>query len=129
MNFFDGTASGPVYEFLEENDFAKSWTNIVDVTIDGEIYPAVYRGGPVFDGDGIGHYSNGKTCITKSRIGKGTAILCSPHIEYTPDLLRKITYRNQNESVDWTHNNIEKFAKRYHAERDIWSRVLKEFEK
>lgn len=127
LNFYDGKATGPVYEFIEGNDIAKSWQNIVDVTIDNEIYPALYDAGPVFDRPGLGQYSNGRPCIVKEKIGKGTTILCSPHIEYRPADLQAATYRNNNASQAWSEINISNFAKRYHAERDIWVRVMKEF--
>lgn len=128
LRFFDGQATGPVYEFLEENNIDESWQNIVDINIGGELYPALYYAGPVFDGAGLATYSNGKTAIVKTKIGKGTVILSSPHIEYRPQDLIKVTYKNQNASYNWAQNNIDKFQKRYHAEHDIWSRIMKEFE-
>lgn len=127
LAFADQKATGPVYEFLEENDIGKSWHNIVDVTIGGERYIALYAAGPVFDGEGLASYSNGQTAIVKKQVGKGTVILSSPHIEYAPKDLEKVTYRHLNKSLDWAQKNIERFARNHHAERDLWSRVLKEF--
>ncbi len=127
LAFADAKATGPVYEFLEDNDINKSWQNIVDVTIDGEIYPALYDAGPIFEGPGFATYSSGQTAITKATIGKGIVILSSPHIEFRPADLVKATYKNRNQSFDWSRKNIDKFTKCYHTERDIWSRVLKEF--
>ncbi len=127
LNFFDGKATGPVYEFLENNDINKSWKNIVDVTIDGQIYPALYYGGPVFEGSGFANYSSGQSAIVKQALGKGTAILSSPHIEYRPQDLAKATYKNQNSSYNWSQEKLKEFKTRYNPERDIWTRVMKEF--
>lgn len=127
LNFFDGKATGPVYEFLEENDINKSWQNIVDVHIGDERYVALYDAGPVFDGDGFATYSTGQSAIVKTKIGKGTAILSSPHIEYRPADLVAATYTHRNQSQDWAKKNIERFENAYHVERDLWSRVVKEF--
>lgn len=128
LGFFDGKATGPIYEFLEDQNFNKSWQNIVNITIDSEIYPALYYGGPSFDGNGIATYANGQAAIIKAVKGKGTVILSSPHIEYSPKELQKATYANNNQSNEWSKKNIETFTKSYTPERDLWSRVLREFE-
>ncbi|PZP54422.1 MAG: biotin--protein ligase [Micavibrio aeruginosavorus] len=127
LAFANAKATGPVYEFLEENDINKSWQNIVDVTIDGERYSALYAAGPVFEGDGLATYSNGQTAIVKNTIGKGTVILSSPHIEYAPKDLSNTTYKHLNTSTEWSTKNIDRFTQNHHSERDLWSRVTKEF--
>lgn len=127
LAFTDQKATGPVYEFLEENTLDKSWHNIVDVRIGDERYIALYAAGPVFDGEGLASYSSGQTAIVKEKIGKGTVILSSPHIEYAPKDLAKVTYRHLNNSLPWAEKNIERFARNHHAERDLWSRVMNEF--
>lgn len=128
LNFHDGKATGPVYEFLEDNDINKSWKNIVDIRIGNERYAALYDGGPVFDQPGFGSYSNGQTALVKSKIGKGSIILSSAHIEYRPKDLEQTTYRHLNKSTEWYEKNASRFAKNYHSERDIWLRIIKEFE-
>ena len=124
----DTKATGPIYEFLEGNDLGKSWQNIVDVKLGDERYIALYEAGPVFDGEGLASYSNGQTAIVKSSIGKGMVILSSPHIEYAPKDLKNRTYQHLNNSAEWSAKNIDRFANNHHLERDLWSRVMKEFE-
>ncbi len=123
----DTKATGPAFEFLEDNDIDKSWQNIVDVKIDDERYTALYIAGPIFDGAGFASYSNGNTAIVKSRVGKGMVILSSPHIEYHPEDLKRSAYSHRNNSKDWSAKNISRFENNHHSERDLWTRVLKEF--
>ncbi len=127
LAFVDTKATGPIYEFLKDNDINQSWKNVVDINIGNERYISFYSGGPVFEGEGFATYSNGQNAIVKTSIGNGKVILSSPHIEYRPKDLKDTTYKHLNDWQEWTDKNLSRFVNNHHAERDLWSRVLKEF--
>ena len=55
------------------------------------------------------------------------AILAAPHIEYRPQDLAATIYANNNASVEWQGNLLQKFKSDYDPGHDIWDRVIREF--
>ncbi|PJB71020.1 MAG: biotin--protein ligase [Alphaproteobacteria bacterium CG_4_9_14_3_um_filter_47_13] len=132
LGFYKGMAIGPIYEFIEEGDFYKSWDAVV--TVEGEEggYPAFYSGGPIFEGDKDAvilaryrHLPGQPAAIVECRSGAGKAILCSPHIEYDALSYRKTIYKHGNASYKWQLDILEKMKKADEKQEALWHLVLK----
>jgi glutamine amidotransferase-like uncharacterized protein len=134
LAFFPGHATGPVYEFIEDQDAGKSCLSAPTLHWDDgqttHTSNVCYEAGPVFhspsllsppsvaqSGDNnikiLAHYTDlpDAPAIVECAVGKGRAILCSPHIESTPDLLGKSLYRNNNPSYKWDLGVLKKLEK------------------
>jgi len=114
LGFFKGKAVGPIYPFLQDSDFDKSWNNVVPLLWNGQA-PAkqdtiFYAGGPVFIPDDDADYTalayyedlpeGHNLAIISCAVGKGRAILSSPHPEYTAESFVKKLYRHQNKAYE-----------------------------
>lgn len=115
LAFYKGTAAGPVYDFIEDGDFARSWDGIAEIEFAQSRFPVLYSGGPVFTGDDsaavLARYTTlpGRPAATvECAIGKGRAILCSPHLEYDAAHYKTTLYRHRNPSYNWQNEIAEK---------------------
>lgn len=121
LAFYQGTAIGPIYEFIEDGDITKSWRKTVTLEwADGTITHSHYQAGPVFEPDAdcaaevLARYADlpgVPAAIVKCRVGKGTAILSSPHIEVTQATADQEIYAHQNPSVTRDLQEAEKLCK------------------
>ena len=129
LNFFKGTAIGPIYDFLEDQDINKSWKNIVPVTAETQ-QTAFYEAGPIFteahNETVLARYDIEGTpaAIIACPIGKGLAILSSPHIEYSQSDISRITYHHRNPSYDWV-SQLD--GKDLPADNNLWQMVCTKF--
>ncbi len=127
LAFIDTTATGPVYDLIENGDFNKSWSSIAQVEMNGALYPAYYEGGPVFDTrDALGRYTlpGNPPAILRQDFGKGCVILSSPHIEYTPDYLESALYNHRQASPDYMQGVLKTFKQQWRPELDLWSKIV-----
>ena len=108
LNFIDCVAEGPVWDFIKDKDIDKSWKSaaIIDfIDNDDPALKVYYNGGPVFkklkdpDAKVLAVYKeleNKPAAIIEKKIGHGRVILCSPHMEYTPQDIEQTLYRHFN---------------------------------
>ena len=100
LGFFPGAAIGPVNAFLQQSgDFFSGYYRTVDLWVKRQglsqslgHYKTNYNGGPYFEGiedndqiTTLGYYHpNGerRRAILECLVGRGKAILCSPHVEH-----------------------------------------------
>ena len=113
LSFFNGQAIGPIKEFMETGDIEQSWSSITALSFTSEKHQDAqvrYTGGPVFipnDTDStyiIARYidlPNTPPAIIKCKVGNGTALLSSPHIESTPEEWQKTIYTLYNPSAEY----------------------------
>jgi len=126
LAFYKGTATGPVYDFIEDGDFAKSWDGIGSVTWESRQLSLLYSGGPVFAGDPaatvLARYSSlpgQPAAIVECAVGKGRAILCSPHIEFDAEHYKSTLYRHRNPSYKWQTGIAEKLNRDIEQQREL----------
>ncbi len=107
LAFYDGTAIGPVYEFIEDGDIGKSWDAAAAITMDDETATVFYSGGPIFTETGnaeiLARYSTlpgNPPAIIACTAGKGRVILSSPHLEYRSTDVLKSGYDHGNSSPE-----------------------------
>lgn len=111
LGFYNGAAIGPVYHFIEDGDFKKSWYGSAMLSYDDGTtslnMPVLYSGGPVFSGGRatvLARYaelSGACDAIIEVQVGKGKALLCSPHLESDADALPQAIYQTNNKSHAW----------------------------
>lgn len=127
LGFYNGTATGPVMEFLEGQNINGSWLHAAPVTYhddQGDITALLaYEAGPVFTGGDaviLARYEDGGAAIIETKIGQGRVILSSPHIERAA----LAPYRHRNGSYDYDMAVMRALAS-HHTQQDmIWNRVL-----
>ena len=136
LSFYKGTAIGPIYSFLEDEDINKSWDYAANIEYDNEIFPVLYSGGPLFNG----HDDNSKilaryidlpdepAAIIECKVGKGLAILCSPHIEYDSYAYMNAHYNHKNSSIKHTNDALTNLQGNDTQIKNIWTSLLKRAE-
>ena len=103
LNFFEGEAIGPV--FLQEKfDYgSETGARIVDVVIDGEIYPAYFNGGCYFSESPftIARYlDNNLPAMIAFSFGKGRVVLSGVHPE--------LDFTTIPDDKNWHHQLLRK---------------------
>lgn len=103
LDFFPGTAVGPVKTFLGGGDWQTHAAAVNLVSRRGLISPSLYWGGPVLipeeTADGyevLARYADldgQPAALVQCQIGKGTAFLAATHVESGARLLRKKSYQ------------------------------------
>lgn len=135
LAFFDGTAIGPVYDFIEDGDIEKSWVAAAALDFDGTICPVFYEGGPVFEGGNatvLARYTaltGTPAAIIECAVGKGKALLCSPHLEYDRTAAEKTLYKHRNNAFTWERETIKKLHGHDAALNKIWQQLLNRVQK
>ena len=124
LAFFHGTARGPVHQFIENGQIEKSWKGAPAVQYDTGTAMidaiAPYAAGPVFIADNTAHVDHDiiarytdlpedqNIAAVRCTIGKGSALLCSFHPEYSAPYARKKHYKNANSSHAWDSDILRK---------------------
>lgn len=136
LDFFPGTAIGPLYELIERPDMTGSLDgcatlryNDGNLDLGGNVY---YSGGPAFIGNTdnvqvLASYmhSNGPyPAIVECKIGKGKAILVGPHLESGADVRPRATYTYRNGSRAWQDSIVKKLEPHRDIQKKIWQAVL-----
>lgn len=127
LNFYSGIATGPVMEYLENSNLEKSWHYAAPLQYDdGEILlttKCAYEGGPVFSGGDaeiLARYNNGAAAIIECAVGKGRAILSSPHIERHD----RVLYKHRNISHDHDASVMSELSLCTSEQEILWNRIL-----
>jgi len=131
LNFYDGIAIGPVYDFIEDRDIAKSWLQATPIVYDDGIssfeVTALYKGGPLFSGGSsrvLARYANGDAAIVESSVGEGIAILSSPHIECIAPQAELSLYRHRNENHDYENAILNRTKPKQSQQAALWQIIL-----
>ena len=127
LGFYDGVASGPLPDLMEDGTIEKSWRGVAALAYDDGAArietAALYEGGPVFTGGSatiLARYADGRAAIVECRTGKGKAILSGPHIEImTPPL-----YAHRNESFAYEKKITAALAPHLATRQALWAAVL-----
>lgn len=100
LALIDAKAVGPVFEFIEDGDIAKSWNAAVPITANSRKFYTLYNGGPLFTNikDDVTVYAS--YAQSPAVIGKGNVVLSSPHIEICGDAFSRAWYKHNNKSAD-----------------------------
>lgn len=132
LAFYNGTATGPIYDLIEDGNIAKSWDGIAMLDCNGNPFPAFYNAGPVFSGDDkaaiLARYTalpGQPPAIVECTVDKGRAILSGPHIEYDAAQYRKTLYRCNNASYKWQSGIAEQLDPGQEQQGDLWRAILK----
>lgn len=137
LGFYKGKAVGPVYDFLEDGDIGKCWDAASVIEAGGDRFPVLYSGGPVFAGDDsattLARYADlpgQPAAAVECAVGKGRAILVSPHLEYDAAHYKSTLYRHRNPSYKWQNAVAEKLQQGIKQQGDfrraIFNRALPE---
>ncbi|WP_435641402.1 BPL-N domain-containing protein [Micavibrio aeruginosavorus] len=139
LNFFLGTAVGPVMDFIEDRDITKSWNHAAQIEWLDDMgnMPATvhYNGGPVFvgaeDAPGtkiLARYTSlpgSPAAIIECSVGKGHAILCSPHLEHGATTLSRALYNHANPSFNRRWKIIDTLIKGELSRKMVWDSMMK----
>lgn len=129
LGFAEGTAIGPVYEFLENGDLDKSWHRDVSIHFQDENYSfdslVSYRAGPILPETGtvLARYDQGPAII-ECQIGKGLAILSSPHIEQIMPYAERSLYKHRNKSFEHEKEVSSTLASQTESQSKLWKIIL-----
>lgn len=138
LAFFPGAAVGPVHDFIEEGDVTKSWRAAPVLSFDTgkEIIDCRvnYEGGPVFvptentdDYKTIARYDSlpgQPAAIVECTVGRGKAVLCSPHLESSAEDLSCRLYRLFNNSYDWDRAVAHALQPDETTQRQLWTKLM-----
>lgn len=134
LRFYEGKATGPIYQWLEDGDIDKSWLAAATITFDETEARVFYEGGPVFSepedeqAQVLARYKDlpdAPPAIIECRVGRGLAILSGPHIERRmPDAQMKL-YAHKNPGYGYEKQVHEKLAPDAAVQQAIWNAVLK----
>jgi|AntRauTorcE11897_2_1112592.scaffolds.fasta_scaffold01344_7 glutamine amidotransferase-like uncharacterized protein len=131
LAFHAGSASGPIRDYICQQDYDHIWDGVARLSWQGEEIKSLYRAGPLFEAEQgeatIAHYADLKgtpPAIMQCTVGKGQAVLCSPHIECQSEDYRKILYRHRNPDFDYCNALIEELAPDDMRRDALWRDVL-----
>jgi glutamine amidotransferase-like uncharacterized protein len=133
LNFFKGTARGPLYQLLENGDITKSWDNIARLDTARGPRVAFYNAGPVFIADKDSYHDTlasyasiegTPAALVDIEVGQGRAVLSSCHIEYTPVTLKLKHYIHRNASHAWSQDIIKIFEQNWTPQTDLWNEIV-----
>lgn len=133
LSFITATATGPVYDFIENGDYNKSWASLTTLSYRDKSFPAYYEGGPIFEDIGNetnidAWYTTSKTerqpAIISQAYGNGYVILASPHIEYTPDYMNISVHQHCNSHYNRLHGIIQSYKNTWSHDCDLWSAII-----
>lgn len=136
LSFFVGTATGPFYSLIEDEDINKSWQGITDITWHDDMESSVlYHAGPAFiPAKNAGNYTvlarynipDNPAAIVKCSVGAGQAILCGPHLEYTATDIKRQLYTHKNASYEWERLIADQLQPHETLIHKLWMKLLQE---
>ncbi len=139
LGFFDGAATGPIYEYLEDRDIGKSWSHAAHIKYDDgrQKLNALlsYSAGPYFSEPSgnspakvIARYSDNRAAILHTKIGQGNAILSGLHIERIMPDTKRAFYHHNNQSVSHDESVYHLLQQDADGQRKVWNLVLSNFD-
>lgn len=105
LGFIDATANGPIFDLIEDHDINKSWYASTTLQWNDRTFQTLYAAGPLFDTNDpdvnvLARYTDleNAPAVIGKKIGKGSVVLSSPHIEVTSGTFAAGRYAHRNES-------------------------------
>ncbi len=103
LALYKGRATGPIFDFIQDGDFQKSWKNVVSLKFKEQELMCLYNGGSFFE-EGFGEtvlaryneLEDNPAAIIEVNYGSGKVILSSPHLECTSENYNKTLYKHNN---------------------------------
>lgn len=133
LAFTSARAIGPVYDYLQNQDFNQSWDGLCDLDYNGTSVTAMYRGGCYFtkaqDYTVVARYADLQDhppAIIKINYGAGKVVLSGPHIELRAQDYGALIYRNNNPHVDYQRKLQTAFAQSDSRIDTLWQNILSE---
>lgn len=134
LALYEGEATGPVYEWVENKDsiYDGTWIKATEIETDKEQkFLTQYNGGPVFqerdDVEIIARYSDLKgkpPAIIAGSYGKGRYILSSPHIEKFGHLLSDGLYKHLNNSYEQEKKEIDALLNHTEQQKEFFKTII-----
>lgn len=139
LAFYPGTATGPIYEFLEDGDIGKTWDWPARVQFDDGVQQfeglGVYSGGPVFSPPAAGEAGvrvlarftelpGQPAAVVKCAVGQGRAILTSLHSEWDAARYAKRLYAHKANTLTRKQAVLAALQKAAAAQAQLWQAVL-----
>jgi len=142
LGFYKGKAIGSLRELGGERRFDDTYRSagVVDLQwgrIKRETSKVYYHGGPKFVSNGEGAFEllggyvvNGMyaPALVKTNVGKGMAILSSPHIEMNHKYLDKSKSRNDMELAKYIQHKID-LEENEEGRKKVWDFVMSEIKR
>lgn len=105
LAFIDCTATGPISDFIQDGDIEKSWFGSVALKTEDTSFQTLYAAGPQFENleqgvEILARYDGYGPAVIRKAIGRGSAILSSPHIEVMADHFAAGRYRHLSPHAD-----------------------------
>jgi glutamine amidotransferase-like uncharacterized protein len=135
LGFYEGCATGPIDQFIEDRDINKSWDQAIELTLDsGDKSIALYRAGPYFSEPKddrttvLARYkdvTDTPPSILSCKVGKGVAILSAVHAEISPNMYKKMIYKNSNPSYQWQSSVCKRYEEGYNPHDGLLDYILK----
>lgn len=135
LAFYRGTATGPIYEWIEnkENIYNGSWMYPALIKVSETTFSTEYHGGPIFseplydDITVLARYNElNKTppAIIHGIYGKGQYILSSSHIERFGHILHDRLYKHLNPSYEWEEQVINKLMEHTENQKILFKNII-----
>lgn len=133
LKFHKGKATGPIHRYILNGDISHSCDAVASITtVNGVTFKALYRAGPVFEeGHGenvLARYTDiagTPPAIIQTKVGKGFALLMSPHLEFLSHDWAQNTYKNQNATHNHDFRLIEGLKKYDQQINDTWKSLVR----
>lgn len=133
LAFYNGAATGPIYDWVESPDdiYKGSWIKATKIkTSDGQQFLSQYNGGPLFEETSdtiIARYcdlENSPPAIVSGTFGRGKFILSSPHIEKFGQILTDGLYKHLNKSYNREAKEIDKLLAHENAQKEFFKSII-----
>ncbi len=134
LSFYEGTAIGPIFEYIEGGDFEKSWDGIASVIDEkGHKVDVLYRGGCIFESgkeaEVLLRYADldgTRAAAVKTKVGSGRAVLVGPHLEFTSKSYASILYKHRNAYYGYERSLIDRLAPFDSDIQSLWHSILRQ---
>ena len=135
LNFYEGKASGPIYDWIENKNeiYNGSWMKAVEIeTNNGDRFLTQYNGGPVLLPNNDNHtviaryttLPNQPAAIVAGHYGQGKYVLSSPHIENYGHIAEDRLYKHLNNSYERDKAETEKLLKYAAEQQNFFKQVI-----
>lgn len=133
LGFYDGKATGPVFDWVENKKdiYNGSWMKAVEIEIpNAQKLLTQYNGGPVFEevnGKVIARYTdleNNPPAVIEGEFGQGRYIVSSPHIENFGHLLTDGLYKHLNNSYNREKTEVDKLLGHEKAQKEFFKNII-----
>lgn len=132
LAFHKGKAAGPIREYICDGDYDRSWDGVANLSWQGQQIKTLYRAGPLFEtGRGeqvLAAYDDlaaTPPAIIHCKVGRGQAVLCSPHIELNAADYQKVLYQHRNPDYAYCAALISALAPDDALRDALWRDLLK----